>query len=101
MPRVADAAPSRSPSRRPPLPGPTEPEVAADVEPGTLTIAIPAGWGDVFEAGRSLGRAPGRFVLPAGRHRLEVRIAGVAPGRRVDVAVPAGGTARVVVEASE
>jgi len=80
---------------------PADPAPVASGEPGTLTIATPGGWADVFEGGRPVGRAPGRLTLPGGRHRLELRFFGTEPVRRVDVSVPAGGSARVLVEASE
>ncbi len=57
------------------------------VKLGSVRVAANP-WADVFLKGKSLGRAPGRFQIPAGRHVLELRNGGKT--KRVPVVVVAG-----------
>lgn len=68
---------------------------------GTLSIATPGGWADVYLGDRQLGRAPGQVVVPAGRSVLRLLPFGHEPSRRVVVQVEADGTSRVVVPVSQ
>jgi serine/threonine-protein kinase len=63
---------------------------------GSVSLATPGGWADVFLDGRPIGRAPGTLTLPAGRRVLELRPFGRTPGRRITVTVPTDDTVRVV-----
>jgi serine/threonine-protein kinase len=69
------------------------PQVAS--EPGTVSVVTPGGWADVFVDGSRVGRSPGRFQLPAGRHTIVLRPFGTGDPARVSVQVPSGGQARV------
>ncbi len=65
------------------------PPVAAGAM-GDIFITMPGGSGDVFEQGRLLGRAPGRFRLSVGPHQLSVRSAsGVEQSLQVQIAAGA------------
>lgn len=66
-------------------------------EPGTVLVVTVGGWADVTSRGRSLGRAPGRFELPAGRHTLSIKPFGMNPAVRRAVRVRSGETTRVSV----
>lgn len=66
-------------------------------EPGTVLVVTVGGWADVSARGRSLGRAPGRFELPPGRHTLSIKPFGMNPAIRRPVRVRSGETARVSV----
>lgn len=65
---------------------------------GTLVVACASGWAEVFLGERLLGTTPGRFSVPAGRHTLLVKKFGVAPGEKRTVDVPAGGTAKLLLQ---
>jgi hypothetical protein len=84
---------------RPRPAAPSAPAAPATVEPGppgTLDVATPGGWADVFVAGRRVGRSPCRVSLPAGRHVVELRPFGAATSFRTPVDVPSGGATRLV-----
>jgi hypothetical protein len=66
-------------------------------ELGTVNVATPGGWADVYRGGRRIGRTPGRFALPPGRYTLTLRPFGDGPERTVNVEVRRGETARVSV----
>jgi hypothetical protein len=52
---------------------------------GKININIEDSWADVTEAGRAVGRAPGSFKLPVGRHSL--RLVNPATGKQRSVSV--------------
>jgi serine/threonine protein kinase len=54
---------------------------------GSVSIATPGGWADVYVGSRKLGTTPGRFELPVGTHTLRIRPFGKQPEqtRRVEV----------------
>jgi hypothetical protein len=64
---------------------------------GAVNISTPGGWADVYLDGQSIGRAPGRLTVPAGRTVLILRPFGGSASRRVPVNVPEGGSRRVIV----
>jgi hypothetical protein len=68
--------------------------------PGTVNIATPGGWADIYVEGEARGRTPRALQLPAGRHDVELRPSGQLPARHVTVVVRAGATSRVVVPLS-
>jgi serine/threonine-protein kinase len=76
-------------------PPPAAPPVA-DAPPGTLDVATPGGWADVFVAGRRVGRSPCRVSLPSGHHVVELRPFGTGSPVRAPVDVPPGGSTRLV-----
>ncbi len=94
-----------SPSPQAPAQGTARRVVPAPVEraprgTGTVAIATPGGWADVYFGDRQLGRAPGQVVVPSGRTTLRLMPFGHEPAQRVTVQVDVGGTARVVVPLS-
>jgi len=94
-PSAPDERPS-TPRPRPPRSARARPRVATSMGgTGTVNVATPGGWAEIFEDGRRVGRAPGRLELPAGRHTLELRPFGTGAPVRVTVTVAAGETARV------
>lgn len=70
---------------------------AAERGRGIVNLATPGGWAEVFVRGKRLGTAPGRYELPAGAHRLELKPFGKAPSRYVAITVRASDTTRVSV----
>ena len=64
---------------------------------GSVTIVTAGGWGYVYENGNKLGTTPLIVSLSAGRHTLEVRPFGRAPGERRTVTVRSGGAHSVLV----
>ena len=68
------------------------------LRPGTLSIATPGGWAEVFVGARRVGRAPGEVHLPAGAHLVRLKPCGRGAERRRRVHVPPGGQARLVVQ---
>jgi serine/threonine-protein kinase len=64
---------------------------------GVVNIATPGGWAELFLRGKRLGTAPGRYELPAGRHRLELKPFGSGPSRYVAITVHARDVTRVSV----
>jgi hypothetical protein len=86
---AVEPAPARAGRRARPRPQPAD--------HGTVVIATPGGWGDVYLGARRLGRAPGVFQVPPGRSVLRVLPLGREPARQVTVQVAAGGTTRAVV----
>lgn len=105
-------APSPEPAP-PPEPAPAEPPPPAGDEEraprarrrraraptgtGTVTIVTQGAWADVYRGRSRLGRTPGRFTLPAGRHVLRLLPRGEEPARRVTVRVQPGSNVRRVV----
>ena len=79
--------------RMAPVMGPTR----IDAAPGSVLVVTVGGWADVSVGRRALGRAPGRFDLPAGRHTLTIKPFGMNPAIRRVVRVQSGETARVPV----
>ncbi|MCS6856455.1 MAG: hypothetical protein NZM37_01970 [Sandaracinaceae bacterium] len=76
-------------------------ETTGESRTGTLVVAIPGGWAEVYREGQLLGRAPGRFTLPVGRNRLEIRFFGEKPGRVVVASVPSHGEGKLIVAPDE
>jgi serine/threonine-protein kinase len=95
LPAPVDPAPA---AVTPPAPHAPPGHAAPAGPPGTVNVAAVGGWADIYVRGRRLGRTPAQITLPAGRHVIELRPFGEPPARRRPVTVPAGGTARVVVE---
>jgi hypothetical protein len=92
-PAVLEPAPELETSR-PRAGAPEQPQAT-----GAVTIGTPGGWAVVFAGKKRLGVAPGRFVLPSGRHVLRIWPAGnskrqitrmvrIAPSTRVQLRVP-------------
>ncbi len=54
---------------------------------GTVSIATPGGWAEVYLGNKKLGTTPARYELPVGTHTLRIRPFGKLPEitRRVDV----------------
>jgi serine/threonine protein kinase len=77
---------------------PDRPAEALPTGTGTVDIATPGGWADVYSQGRRLGNTPGRFRLPAGRQSIEIRPFGGAAARRIAVNVRANENVRVRVD---
>jgi serine/threonine-protein kinase len=77
--------------------GETSGRAASAARTGEINVATPGGWGTVYARGRRIGETPLRHTLPVGRHVLEVRPFGRAPGQRMVVRVTPGRVARVVV----
>ncbi|WP_053234233.1 serine/threonine-protein kinase [Sandaracinus amylolyticus] len=68
---------------------------------GSLDVATPGGWAEVWLDGRRLGHTPGRFELPVGRHTLVLRPGGGGEERRAAVRIVGGQLARLRVELAE
>ena len=87
------------PVAAPPVAAPPVAEVVAQpAEPaaGRLTVVVPGGWANVYEAsGRFLGATPLNREMSPGQHRLQLRFGGQPPAVDVEVDVPAGGVARI------
>jgi hypothetical protein len=85
MAAPVDAAPppdAAAPDAGPPdaRPAPRRRPDASPAARGTATLKVGANpWGDVYLDGTKLGRAPGEWSVPAGRHRVEVKFP--VPGR--------------------
>jgi serine/threonine-protein kinase len=98
-PPAADAAPTatrRVPDRPPPertprAPDPPDP-VAAPAPTGRLEVGANP-WADVYLDGARIGRAPGAFAVPAGRHDVELRFRDRS--RRYQIAVTADQTSAI------
>jgi len=60
---------------------------AEPVALGTVSIATPGGWAEVYLGNKKLGTTPARLELPIGTHNLRIRPFGRAPDitRRVEV----------------
>ena len=65
--------------------------------PGTIAIGVTGGWADIDVDGEARGRTPRSIEVPAGRHDVELRMSGHAPGLHRSVTVRAGATSRLVV----
>tara|TARA_R110002096_G_scaffold44526_4_gene120032 strand:- start:11231 stop:13012 length:1782 start_codon:yes stop_codon:yes gene_type:complete len=85
-PKVApiDAGPPDAARRAPPR---KRVDAREAVQLGGVRVAANP-WADVYLNGKSLGRAPGKFQIPAGTHVLELRNGGTT--RRVPVTIVAG-----------
>jgi serine/threonine-protein kinase len=62
---------------------------------GSVNIATPGGWAEVWYRGQKLGTTPIQVTLPAGVQRLELRPFGRRPGHRVQTRVRADRVTRV------
>ncbi len=67
--------------------------------PGTALVVIVGGWAQVSVGERSLGRATGRFELPAGRHELTIRPFGMDPAEQRTIEINEGRVTRISVTA--
>ncbi len=54
---------------------------------GSVSVATPGGWADVYVGSKKLGTSPGRFELPVGTHTLRLRPFGKTPEitKRIEV----------------
>lgn len=105
LPKKAPAAkPAAKPARKkpepagvasaPPAPAP-EPVVEAPKPTGTVVLAV-SPWGELFVNGEARGTSPPvtSLMLPAGRHRIEIRNTTLAP-YAADITVEPGETRRI------
>ena len=93
-----DAGPAKPPAAD----AAASPDVApVDATPrpayGTVNVATPGGWAEIYVGRRKVGRAPGQLKLPAGPHRLRILPLGRKPAIRRRVVVKAGRISRLVV----
>jgi eukaryotic-like serine/threonine-protein kinase len=106
-PRIVAAVDARragsvsSATRPPALRPPTPPSQSASVGMGSVDIASPGGWAEVWSNGTRIGHTPGRFQLPEGTHRLGIRAEGRDAERTITVRIVAGQLARVRVDVSQ
>ncbi len=83
---VEEATSTRAPRR----------EVEAPA-PGTLNLVTLGGAARVTRRGRVLGVTPGRFILPAGRHRLRLSSLASGQAQSLSVRIRSGRTSRMAV----
>ena len=69
---------------------------ARELGTGTVDVATPGGWADVYFRGARVGRTPLRVELPAGRQTIELRPHGRPVGARIRITVVAQSGTRVV-----
>ena len=98
-PVEGDATPAAQvgPVRARPQPRTTTPEAAGF---GHVNVSTPGGWAEIYEGGRLIGRSPRQIRLSQGRHLIELRPFGRAPGLRRTVQVPADRVVRLSVPVS-
>jgi len=71
--------------------------VTRPVNTGSLSIATPGAWAEVYLGARKLGTTPIRLSLPAGVHTLRLRRLGTGPDILRQVTVENGGASRLKV----
>jgi len=65
---------------------------------GTISIATPGGWAEVYLGGKKLGTTPARYELPVGFHTLRLRPFGKLPELTRRVEIQKGTSAKLKIE---